>query len=430
MAGVARGGLLVGVQLGLHLGEDLLADNRRDRHRDPVLLRPRGMALARPGREQSRPAAAGRHHLGTVGQRPTGIGRVAQDAAHAGRGPARLAGRGYHSQPGQPLSHLVHGGLRLQVPVEQLRDQHRLARLHPDRGRITGPLGVQPVPERRAGPRQQRARLQLGLPPAAHPLSNQRALVLRDRSADLQQQLVVRIGAHRPVQELHLAAVTGQLIDQQHLVDIVAGQPVRRGDQDQVQLGQRRMVSQPIQARAAQAGAAIAVIAVDMLLLQRPAAPGNRLAQPVKLLLDGLRLGLAGGRHPRIHRRSHQAPPRRSAPDPAPPPSAPAAGRPDPTGARRRDADSAAGTRSRCGSSGSPIRATSLQRADPRKRSGRCHQLNLSSTALTQQNLSFVIRPSKASTATPKTPPTRPWPSPAAAASAASPPAPCSPRCC
>ena len=169
------------------------------------------------------------------------------------RGPAccRRPGRprtGSHR--GQPLGHLVHGGLRLQVPVEQLRDQHRLAGLHPDRGRITGPLGVQPVPERRAGPRQQRARPQLGLPSAAHPLSDQRPLVLRDRSADLQQQLVVRVGAHRPVQELHLAAVTGQLVDQQHLVDIVAGQPVRRGDQDQVQLGQRRMVSQPVQAPA------------------------------------------------------------------------------------------------------------------------------------------------------------------------------------
>ena len=340
MAGVARRALLVGIQLGLHLGEGLLADDRRDRDRDPVLRRPRGMALARPDRQQRRLTLASRRHLGAVGQRPAGIGRVTQDAAHAGHVPARLAPGGGHPQVGQPPGEPVDGRLRFQVPVEQLRDQHRLPGLHPHSGRLARPLGVQAVAKRRRGPRQQRARPQLGLPPAAHPLGDQRALILRDRPADLQQQLIMGILAHRPVQELHLAAAPGKLIDQQHLVDIVARQPVRRGDQDQVQIGQRRMVPQPVQPRPAKASAAIAVIAVNMLVLQLPAAPGNSRAQPVKLLLDGLRLGLAGGRHPRIHRYAHQAPPRRSAPDPAGRllrPSAPAADRPDPTGARRRD---------------------------------------------------------------------------------------------
>jgi hypothetical protein len=136
------------------------------------------------------------------------------------------------------------------------------------------------------------------------------ALVLGHRPADLQQQLVVRVIAHRPVQELHPAAVTGQLLDQQHLMDIVTGQPVRRGHQHDVKIGQRRVIAQPVQSRPAQNGAATAVVAVDMQVIQLPAAPGDRCAQPVKLLPDRLRLGLAGGRHPRIHRRLHQAPPR------------------------------------------------------------------------------------------------------------------------
>ena len=341
VAGVAGRALLVGIQFGLYLGEGLLADDRRDRHFDPVLFRPRGMALARPGRQQRRPAPPGRRHAGAVGQRPAGIGRVAQDAAHAGHGPARLARRGRHPQAGQPRSELIQGCLRLEVPVEQLRGQRRLPGLHPHRGRVARPAGIQAVAERRAGPRQQRARPQPGVPAAPHPLGDQRALVLGDRPADLQQQLVVRVLAHRPVQELHPAAVAGQLLDQQHLMNVVAGQPVRRGHQNNVKIGQRRMIPQPVQPRPAQAGAAIAVIAVDVLVLQLPAAPGYRRAQPVKLLLDGLRLGLAGGRHPRIHRSPHQGPPRRSASG-SPPrpgtPSAPAAGRPDPTAARRRGA--------------------------------------------------------------------------------------------
>src|SRR5262249_38233814 len=76
-------------------------------------------------------------------------------------------------------------------------------------------------------------------------------------------------------------------------------------------------------------------------------------------------------------------------------PSGPAADRPDPTGARRRGSGWADGTRSRSGSSGSPARTTSPWRADPRNRSGRCHQVRLSCTRRTQQNLPVVIKPSK-----------------------------------
>jgi hypothetical protein len=119
----------------------------------------------------------------------------------------------------------------------------------------------------------------------------------------------VGILAHGPIQKLHLAAVAAQLVDEQHLVDVVAGQPVGRGDQHQVKLGHRRVVPQAVQTRPAQAGAAVAVIAVDVPLLQCPAVFGDRHPQPIKLLLDGLRLGLAGGRDPRVHRDAHQAPP-------------------------------------------------------------------------------------------------------------------------
>ncbi len=310
MAGVAGRALLVDVELGLDLGEGLLADDLRDRHLDPVLFRPRGMALAPAGRQQCRSALAGRGHLGAVGHGPAGIGRVPQDAPEAGHVPPRLAHRGRHSQAGQPHGELIQGGLRLQVPAEQLRHQHRLPGLGPDRGRVPGPVRIEPVAERRPGPRQQRARPQPGMPPAPHPLGDQRPLVLGHRPADLQQQLVMRVIAHRPVQELHPAAVPGQLLDQQHLVDVVPGQPVRRRHQDSIQIGQRRVIPQPVQPRPPQAGAAIPVITVGMLVIQLPAAFRDRRAQPVKLLLDRLRLRLAGGRHPRIHRCPHRAPPR------------------------------------------------------------------------------------------------------------------------
>ena len=178
MPGVAGRGLLVGIQLGLHPGEGLLGDDGRDRDGNPVLLRARGMADARAGREHRRLAAAGRRDLGAVGHRPAGIGRVAQDAAHAGRVPAGPAPRGGHPQLGQPPGQPVDGPPRFQVPVEQLRHQRRLPGVYPHRIGPAGPVGIQPVPERRRGPRQQRARPQPGLPPAAHPLGDQRPLVM------------------------------------------------------------------------------------------------------------------------------------------------------------------------------------------------------------------------------------------------------------
>jgi hypothetical protein len=96
-------------------------------------------------------------------------------------------------QIGQPPGQPVDGPLRFQVPVEQLCHQRRFPGVYPHRGCQARPAGIQPVPERRRGPRQQRARPQPGLPPAAHPLGDQRPLVFRDRPADLQQQLVVRV---------------------------------------------------------------------------------------------------------------------------------------------------------------------------------------------------------------------------------------------
>ncbi len=67
VAGVTRRALLVGIQLGLDLGEGLLGDDLRHRHLDPVLRRPRGMADARPGRQHRRLTAAGRGYPGAVG---------------------------------------------------------------------------------------------------------------------------------------------------------------------------------------------------------------------------------------------------------------------------------------------------------------------------------------------------------------------------
>jgi hypothetical protein len=139
------------------------------------------------------------------------------------------------------------------------------------------------------------------------------------------------IVAWRPVDEHYLHAAALQLLQHHHLVHEVAGQPVRRGDQHHVKGRPRRLVAQRVQAGAVQLGAAVAVVAEDVLGGDRPSVVGGDIGPQLgDLLLDGLGLLLAVGGHAHIQRHSH----RRLLPalPPTSPPSATPAGRPGPTG--------------------------------------------------------------------------------------------------
>jgi len=159
----------------------------------------------------------------------------------------------------------------LRVPGEHLAHDGRLGLLDAHAGGIARTVRVDPVAEGRPRPRQHQPRLQLALSTAAHALGDQRALVLRDRAPDLQQQLVVWVAAHGTVQEPHGTAVPLQLLQQQDLMDVVARQPVRRGDHDQVERAGGRTVAQAVEARTPQGGAAVAVIAKDVVEGHAPA---------------------------------------------------------------------------------------------------------------------------------------------------------------
>ena len=90
------------------------------------------------------------------------------------------------------------------------------------------PAGLGRAPQdpthRSAGPLQL-AGPEPPLPAPPGPLGDQRPLVLGDRPADLEEQLVVRVPGHRPVEELNPAAVPLELVEQEDLEDVVAGQP-------------------------------------------------------------------------------------------------------------------------------------------------------------------------------------------------------------
>jgi hypothetical protein len=138
----------------------------------------------------------------------------------------------------------------------------------------------------RVSPGEHQPGPELRLPAAAHALGDQRPLVFRHRPPDLQQELVVGILTHGAVEELHLAAVPLQFLQQQDLVHVVAGQAIRRGDQYPVHARQGNLIAEPVQPRAFQAGPTITVVAKDVLGGQLPALALDIGLQPLQLLLD------------------------------------------------------------------------------------------------------------------------------------------------
>ena len=110
------------------------------------------------------------------------------------------------------------------------------------------------------------------------PLGQDRSLVFRDRALDLQQQLIIGIIGNRVVQEGHLATGAPELLQQQDLIGVFAGEAIRAEHGHHIDGRVADGVAQAVQAWPVQAGAAIALVAEhmacgqDMPLVQGPAS--------------------------------------------------------------------------------------------------------------------------------------------------------------
>jgi hypothetical protein len=84
-------------------------------------------------------------------------------------------------------------------------------------------------------------------------------------------------------------------------MDVLAGEPVRGGDQDYLELGHRRSVAQRVEPGAVEARTAVALIEVNALTLKRAALPLGIPLEPPNLLIRLLGLRLARGRNPSVN---------------------------------------------------------------------------------------------------------------------------------
>ena len=128
------------------------------------------------------------------------------------------------------------------------------------------------------------------------------ALILGDHALHLQEQVVFRALAQGTVQEHDLHPGTSELIDQQHLVGVFAGQAIRRVDIEPVHTARGDHIAQALQRRADQRRPAIAFVKKLHGLGHGQAIGGDALAQGGHLARDGLRLGLLLRRHAGVDR--------------------------------------------------------------------------------------------------------------------------------
>lgn len=308
---VAPRALLVHDQDLLHSGELLRADDGRHRNLDPFLRGPGASAFPAADGSERRPAPLGAHGPGLPARRQAHIGRVGQDPPHRAGVPMRPPHRGGHAPLSQATRQGIQADAARRVALKYLLDDRRLRRLELHAGRVTRPLGVEPVAVHPVRPGQQLPTLQLRQPPTPHAVSDQGPLVFRNRPPDLQDQLLVRIvGAQRSIDEVDATATALQLLQHDHLVDVVARQPVRCRHEDQVEGGVGRLIAQGIQPGAVELGPAAAVVTKDVLLRYAPARLlGDKGLQTAHLLLDGLSLLLALGRDSDVERDAHPSAP-------------------------------------------------------------------------------------------------------------------------
>jgi hypothetical protein len=129
----------------------------------------------------------------------------------------------------------MQGVAALEVPGEHLSDDGSLGRILVDPRGVARPVGRHPVAVRGASPGEHLAGLELALSTSPHAFGDQRPLILGDRPSDLEQELVMRVLGHRPVEELDATTVFLQLLEQKYLMNIVTCQPIRVGDEDLVE---------------------------------------------------------------------------------------------------------------------------------------------------------------------------------------------------
>src|SRR5499427_6259517 len=121
--------------------------------------------------------------------------------------------------------------------------------------------------------------------------------------------MVLRVLSQRLIQELDATARLFELFQEDHLMDIVSGQPIWTGNDDPVKDGLFEPIPQAIQPRPIEGGATIAIITENILRSQRLTLTIYVRGEARNLLVNRLCQHLPLGRYAGIDGCSHTWPP-------------------------------------------------------------------------------------------------------------------------
>ena len=113
------------------------------------------------------------------------------------------------------------------------------------------------------------------------------------------------IMAHGPIHELHLAPPSFKLLNEEHLMHVVASEPVRGSDNHTNKSCSPHLLSQLIKTWSAQFCSAVSIIAKDVLFLPGPSLSLMICSQTLELLFDCLCLCLSLCRNADVDRDVH-----------------------------------------------------------------------------------------------------------------------------
>jgi hypothetical protein len=148
---------------------------------------------------------------------------------------------------------------------------------------------------------------------APRPFENLRPFVFGDHALKLQHQLIFRrVGMWR-LDENGLDPVAAELFDQENLIGIFSAQPIRRVDQDRLNVALGREIAQSLQARPQQAGAAEPRVFDHPFIGHAESLFARELDQCHRLAGDRVLLLLLLGGHSGVNRGSlHRSSPSRA----------------------------------------------------------------------------------------------------------------------
>lgn len=281
-------------QLGLRMIPGFLVDQGRYGDGDPLLLRPQQPVTSAVITGFTAPRLQGRNELVAVSVGGTGVNRIGEDVVDS------------RGRPGTPAAARAPGsGVQ---PLEDLADRQAL----PDQpavehahefgfGLIDGKMSADAVATRQITVTVRRAHaeeltgarlLQLA---AAKSLRQQCPFILGHSALDLKQKLVAGVVGDRMVEEGDGTTGPAELLEDQYLIGITSGKPVRAENSNDVDLAIAHGVSERIETRPVQAGAAEALVPQDVTVGQFVSGVPGPGPEGVKLTVNGLLTFLALG---------------------------------------------------------------------------------------------------------------------------------------